>query len=134
MNKPTYEELDAQLHAVVAENVALKELKPIRVDWICNTCATIYHTMNDDVAQGYIDEIRATLEREILLTPATDAAIAALRAEGVEMLADMAGSECNRYKAINDRAGLRKWKSIVILCCDFAAQLRQSVQVKGVQS
>ncbi|EPY4327337.1 DUF551 domain-containing protein [Klebsiella variicola] len=35
----------------------------MQIDWICNTCATIYHTANDDVAQGYIGEIRATLER-----------------------------------------------------------------------
>lgn len=38
-------------------------LTQVQIDWICNTCATIYHTANDDVAQGYIDEIRATLER-----------------------------------------------------------------------
>lgn len=38
-------------------------LTQMQLDWICNTCATIYHTANDDVAQGYIDEIRATLER-----------------------------------------------------------------------
>lgn len=38
-------------------------LTQMQIDWICNTCATIYHTANDDVAQGYIDEIRATLER-----------------------------------------------------------------------
>ncbi|HFT3048213.1 TPA: DUF551 domain-containing protein [Klebsiella pneumoniae] len=35
----------------------------MQIDWICNTCASIYNTRNDDVAQGYIDEIRATLER-----------------------------------------------------------------------
>lgn len=38
-------------------------LTQIQIDWICNTCASIYHTSNDDVAQGYIDAIRATLER-----------------------------------------------------------------------
>jgi len=78
----------ARSEALAAENAALKELKPIQADWICNTCATIYHTMNDDVAQGYIDEIRATLEREILLTPATDAFLAEVRAQGVELVAD----------------------------------------------
>ena len=43
-------------------NVALS-LTQMQIDWICNTCASIYNTRNDDVAQGYIDEIRATLER-----------------------------------------------------------------------
>lgn len=43
-------------------NVALS-LTQMQIDWICNTCASIYNTRNDDVAQGYINEIRATLER-----------------------------------------------------------------------
>lgn len=43
-------------------NVALS-LTQMQIDWICNTCASIYNTRNNDVAQGYIDEIRATLER-----------------------------------------------------------------------
>ncbi|MDU5839304.1 MAG: hypothetical protein E6559_21880 [Pantoea sp.] len=43
--------------------VAALSLTQMQIDWICNTCASIYHTSNDDVAQGYIDEIRATLER-----------------------------------------------------------------------
>lgn len=63
-------------------------------------------------------------------SPATDAYAASLRAEGVEMLAAIAGKECKRYKSINDRAGLRKWKSIVIFCSDFAAQLRSKSEVQ----
>ncbi|EOG6516919.1 hypothetical protein ACSD87_002127 [Salmonella enterica subsp. enterica serovar Alachua] len=58
-------------------------------------------------------------------TPATDAFLAEVRAQGVEELASMAGNECKRYKSVNDRAGVRKWKSIVILCSDFATQLRK---------
>lgn len=54
-------------------------------------------------------------------TPATDAFLAEVRAQGVEQLASLAGNECQRYKSVNDRAGARKWKSIVILCTDFAA-------------
>lgn len=61
-------------------------------------------------------------------TPATDAFLAEVRAQGVEQLASLAGNECQRYKSVNDRAGVRKWKSIVILCTDFAAQLRKGVQ------
>lgn len=63
-----------------------------------------------------------------LNTPATDAFLAEVRAQGVEMLASLAGNECQRYKSINDRSGARKWKSIVILCTDFAAQIRKGVQ------
>ena len=63
-----------------------------------------------------------------LNTPATDAYLAEVRAQGVEQLASLAGNECQRYKSVNDRSGARKWKSIVILCTDFAAQLRKGVQ------
>lgn len=63
-----------------------------------------------------------------LNTPATDAFLAEVRAQGVEMLASLAGNECQRYKSVNDRSGARKWKSIVILCTDFAAKIRKGVQ------
>jgi len=61
-------------------------------------------------------------------TPALDAFLAEVRAQGVEQLASLAGNECQRYKSVNDRSGARKWKSIVILCTDFVAQLRKGVQ------
>lgn len=61
-------------------------------------------------------------------TPATDAFMAEVRTQGVEQLASLAGNECQRYKSVNDRAGARKWKGIVILCTDFAAQIRKGVQ------
>lgn len=64
----------------------------------------------------------------VMQIPAYQAFLAEVRAQGVEMLASLAGNECQRYKSVNDRAGERKWKSIVILCTDFAAQLRKGVQ------
>lgn len=63
-----------------------------------------------------------------MLLPATDRFLAEQRAQGVEMLASLAGKECQRHKSVNDRAGVRKWKSIVILCSDFASQLRKEVK------
>ncbi|MEG5475646.1 hypothetical protein UXO33_02780 [Enterobacter hormaechei] len=64
----------------------------------------------------------------VMQIPAYQAFLAEVRAQGVEMLASLAGNECQRYKSINDRSGARKWKSIVILCTDFAAQIRKGVQ------
>ncbi|HFJ2439582.1 TPA: hypothetical protein ACGTUO_004743 [Enterobacter hormaechei] len=64
----------------------------------------------------------------VMQIPAYQAFLAEVRAQGVEQLASLAGNECQRYKSVNDRAGVRKWKSIVILCTDFAAQLRKGVQ------
>ncbi|MEY7470180.1 hypothetical protein [Enterobacter cloacae] len=64
----------------------------------------------------------------VLQIPAYQVFLAEVRAQGVEQLASLAGNECQRYKSVNDRSGARKWKSIVILCTDFAAQLRKGVQ------
>lgn len=102
---------EAQVKQLAAENAALKQSE-IEYD---NTCRQEF---GDDWVSEFTE------------TPATDAILASLRAEGVEMLAAIAGNECKRYKSINDRAGLRKWKSIVILCSDFAAQLRSKSEVQ----
>lgn len=56
-------------------------------------------------------------------TPATDAAIANIQAQGVDELADFAGKEYQRFAG--DKPMQRKWKGIVLLCTDFAAQLRK---------
>ncbi|MDL0009092.1 hypothetical protein NVR49_21140 [Enterobacter roggenkampii] len=73
----------------------------------------------DPDRDSYIDAAQCVPE-----TPATDAFLREQMAKGVEMLATLAGNEYQRHKSVNDRPGMRKWKSIVILCTDFAAQLR----------
>ena len=124
MNKPTIEEFKQ----LAAENAALK----IAAIFLADEAAAIYKRWNliqqpdgDIVDMQTIHELMCACHD----TPATDAILASLRAEGVEMLAAIAGKECKRYKSINDRAGLRKWKSIVIFCSDFAAQLRSKSEV-----
>lgn len=104
--------LEAQVKQLAAENAFLMH----RIDWPKQQCPT-----TGDVTDVEPDDF----------IPSTDAAIAPLRAEGVEMLAAIAGNECKRYKSINDRAGLRKWKSIVILCSDFATRLRRKSEMQS---
>lgn len=58
-----------------------------------------------------------------LQTPATDAAIANIQAQGVDKLATFAGKEYQRFAG--DKTLQRKWKGIVLLCTDFASQLRK---------
>lgn len=70
------------------------------------------------------NEVKSVLNDNV----ATDAFIAEQQAIGVEKLAALAGNECKRYKSVNDRVGFRKWKSIVILCSDFARLLRDEVK------
>ena len=111
-------ELEARCAALAAENAGLKSAIEKHADSyiMCGYCRTERDGKNDDVCE-VLDS-----------TPATDAFLAEVRAQGVEMLASLAGNECQRYKSVNDRSGARKWKSIVILCTDFAAQLRKGVQ------
>lgn len=175
MSKPTYEELEAQLHAVVAESntnlqSAARELNTswmmhktmmgaqaallclsqgdIRSarDWLEGTTDEAFVEMPDDMTpaglqvwfdsnmtsndgqNGFLTQEEA-LERLRQRAPATDAAIAALRAEGVEMFAVWQTELA--YKAQGDLrdAYVGSVKDANI----FASQLRQSVQVKGVR-
>lgn len=106
-------EVIGQLNALAVENAGLKTF--------CKNAAfdADYEAELGMERGGYTDELKD------IKTPATDAFLAEVRAQGVEKLSDLAGNECQRYKSVGDRAGVRKWKSIVILCTDFAAQLRQ---------
>ncbi|EOI3502479.1 hypothetical protein ACMSZU_001070 [Cronobacter dublinensis] len=56
---------------------------------------------------------------------AADAILREVRAQGVGELAQFAGEEYQRHKAVGDRTGQRKWKSFVLLCADSANQIRQ---------
>ncbi|HCA3846372.1 TPA: hypothetical protein MPJ73_003221 [Enterobacter hormaechei] len=111
-------EIEARCAALAAENAGLKSAIEKHADSyiMCGYCRTERDGKNDDVCE-VLDSI-----------PATDAFLAEVRAQGVEMLASLAGNECQRYKSVNDRSGARKWKSIVILCTDFAAKIRKGVQ------
>lgn len=118
--KPTYEELEAKCAALAAENAGLKaEAKETLAHWAAAEPGEMEKMM---------DKCMPALRIAYCETPATDAFLAEVRAQGVEQLATLAGNECQRYKSVNDRAGARKWKSIVILCTDFSAQLRKGVQ------
>jgi len=55
-------------------------------------------------------------------TPATDAYLNSVRAEGVDDLATFAGEQYQQH--VGDKAQQKKWKSIVFLCTQFATQLR----------
>lgn len=107
---------EARCAALAAENAGLKKF--------CKDAAfdADYEAELGMERGGFTDALNN------IKTPATDAFLAEVRAQGVEQLAALAGNECQRYKSVNGRAGWRKWKSIVILCTDFASQLRKGVQ------
>ncbi|WP_199200035.1 hypothetical protein [Kosakonia sp. H7A] len=78
---------------------------------------------SNDGGNGFLTQEEA-LEKLRQRAPATDAAIAALRAEGVEM----AIKEALSVDTVASTGAVK------FVLQDFAAHLRQSVQVKGVQS
>lgn len=104
--KPTYEELEAKCAALAAENAGLKSAIEKHADSyiMCGYCRTERDGKNDDVCE-VLDS-----------TPATDAFLAEVRAQGVEMFAaslKVAGGHDHPYSAV---------------ASEFAAQLRKGVQ------
>lgn len=136
MSKPTYEELEAQVKqladerdAVVAENTTLKSfrksLEDIRSSLIGGGHG--YMAVSDMQAQNTVLDVVFD-EFDGIDTPATDAVLASLRAEGVEMLRQKLEQEITKCYQ-DEQIGL---DSAVTLATEFAAQLRsQSEQVKG---
>lgn len=117
--KPSYEELEryGRQADITIENLEMKLAQMAAEN------SGLRHLLDKVSETG-----NANFGRTSLQTPATDAILAEVRAQGVEKLSSLAGNECQRYKSVGDRAGVRKWKSIVILCTDFAAHLRQEAK------
>ncbi|MDI6446192.1 hypothetical protein QL224_15650 [Cronobacter dublinensis] len=105
-----------QCEQLVAENAALKSWAEKRAKSDDALEQERYSTLKIDYRQRMLSNIQ---------TPATDAFLREVRAQGVGELAQFAGEEYKRHKAIADRAGQRKWKGFVLLCSDFANQIRQ---------
>lgn len=138
--KPTYEQLEQQLAAVVAENAGLKSV----LEEIINAAEPEYHEQgmgcgvedrgfqldgysacsygwDSAMDRIYSEVIPGTLPE----TPATDAAIANIQAQGVEMLAtayDERAKESTHYMIINH------CKVKAEQAREFAAQLRQGAK------
>lgn len=118
--KPTYEELEAKCAALGAENAALK----LKGSEMLSEAAVVYNKHNELIHEPWgamvdhqtLAEFGAVLEE----TPATDAFLAEVRAQGVEMFAEMYACE-----AIKD-GDVEGWKSNVSnAASEYAAQLRQ---------
>lgn len=105
--KPTYEELEQQLAAVVSENAGLKDA----VDII----ETKY--MNWEGLSDAFSDARG------IKTPATDAYLAEVRAQGVEMLCEAAEQLMNEFS--DDSYKVMVTGDLQRLASAFAAQLRQ---------
>ncbi|MGM8874336.1 hypothetical protein ACS6OA_08975 [Enterobacter hormaechei subsp. steigerwaltii] len=108
--KPTYEELEAKCAALAAENAGLKESRKNLAEFI-----------HEELDAGY--PLNMNIE-----TPATDAFLAEVRAQGVEMfsgdekkLSESHMQDGNLDTAIQIASSSRR-------ASDFASQLRKGVQ------
>ncbi|CZV23545.1 Uncharacterised protein [Enterobacter cloacae] len=106
--KPSYEELEARCAALAAENAALKK-------YICDEC--------------YVENIKTGATKCAGLgmpeTPATDAFLAEVRAQGVEMFVQWCRGERDFTLIDEDMSDAEAYEECVKRAEYFAAQLLQ---------
>ncbi|EPZ0882239.1 hypothetical protein LWU33_08650 [Enterobacter hormaechei] len=108
--KPTYEELEAKCAALAAENALLKKSEPAPFSKLMMEALDVYQAGADEVPELAMLSAYKKL-RDGLKTPATDAFLAEVRAQGVEMLtkemhADISGDDAREF-ADNLRKGVQ---------------------------
>lgn len=105
-------ELEARCAALAAENALLKKSEPAPFSKLMMEALDVYQAGADEVPELAMLSAYKKL-RDGLKIPATDAFLAEVRAQGVEMLRE--------HPAI-------KLCSLTHVCDEFAAQLRKGVQ------
>ncbi|MEC5375556.1 hypothetical protein [Pseudocitrobacter sp. MW920760] len=120
--KPTYEELEQQLAAVVAENAGLKGFGKTLSEMhegLNGSGTGIQGEYEDTCQQVALDAAMDAFDE--IKTPATDAFLAEVRAKGAEL----AGEYLKQYaQSVHEEARL-VLQDAGELCNGFAAQLRQ---------
>ena len=111
--KPTYEELEAKFAALAAENALLKKSEPAPFSKLMMVALDVYQAGADEVPELAMLSAYKKL-RDGLKTPATDAFLAEVRAQGVEMF--------GKYHNFSEKLFIQKEAK------KFAAQLRKGVQ------
>jgi len=107
-----YAALEARCAALAAENALLKKSEPAPFSKLMMEALDVYQAGADEVPELAMLSAYKKL-RDGLKTPATDAFLAEVRAQGVEMLRE--------HPAI-------RLCSLTHVCDEFAAQLRKGVQ------
>lgn len=119
--KPTYEQLEQQLAAVVEENARCK----FEISRCHQTVDEMFKHREKWIDKEWLSSIWSTSNRLMNETPATDAAIANLRAQGVDEIAELyftlAAHEANGSIADS-------WRESARFARDHAAQLRQGAE------
>lgn len=122
--KPTYEELEARCAALAAENAGLKAAHPQPFGPEMMKALDTYEKHQDDVPEtGMLDAFFILRDSIRVDTTSTDAFLAEVRAQGVEMFAAYCGEENSVF--VEAKA---YYRSLPDAAYEFAAQLRKGVQ------
>ena len=119
---------EAQVKQLTAENAALKNAHPQPFGREMMKALDAYEKHQDDVPEtGMMDAFFILRDSIRVETPATDAILASLRAEGVEMFALMYAEE-----AIKDGSDNTDWKARASAAAsEYAAQIRSKSEVQS---
>ncbi|MGM8812579.1 hypothetical protein ACS6LB_22215 [Enterobacter cloacae] len=115
--KPSYEELEARCAALAAENAGLKDLAR---GWANATDDRLF----EEHGEIFHDSIDACEEELKTICPATDAFLAEVRAQGVEMFANHIFKVTGKLD-LDDQKGADFCRDEAE---DFAIELRKGVQ------
>jgi hypothetical protein len=111
-----------RVNALAVENAAMREaLDSIRI-YSSDTLSGPSDSV-PDMAAWLREGVEHLHQVSIIETPATDAALAAIQAQGVEKFADLLGKQYQCEKA-NTAKG-KAYKHVVFLACRFARELRE---------
>ena len=115
---------NSRLVQVAAENAALKSAHPQPFGPQMMKALDAYEKYQDEVPEtGMLDAFFILRDSIRVETPATDAFLAEVRAQGVEMFSNAIGVSYQKLKPGSAQA--KALKNVVFLAVHFAAQLRQ---------
>ncbi|MFV9059290.1 hypothetical protein [Enterobacter roggenkampii] len=117
-----YAALEAKCAALAAENALLKKSEPAPFSKLMMEALDVYQAGAEDVPELAMLSAYKKL-RDGLKTPATDAFLAEVRAQGAEMFAAYCGEENSVF--VEAKA---YYRSLPDAAYEFAAQLRKGVQ------
>ncbi|HIE1341539.1 TPA: hypothetical protein ACXJUU_000963 [Serratia marcescens] len=117
----TYEALKAERDALAVENAALKS----KAAELVHEASEVYSAYNATIREpdGDFMDMQTLYEMQCIETPATDAALAAIQAQGVEKFADMCREKSKLATTADSCAG---WKNCSVHASSFAIRLLEA--------
>ncbi|HCP3337581.1 TPA: hypothetical protein ACIYP1_005238 [Escherichia coli] len=116
-------ELESERAVLAAENIALKSAHPQQFGQKMMDALVAYEECQDDVPErGMLNAFFILRDSVCIDTPATDAFLAEVRAQGVEMFAQKCNSKSEQSIASDIRDN---WKLLGEHATDFADELRR---------